>query len=117
VVLIEMLNIIEGYKLSEPGTGAGLRLHLMIEAMKRGYADRAVHLGDPAVVSAPLTRLMSKRYAATLRADIDPDRARPVGEPTAAPTREGDNTTHFSVVDRFGNAVANTTTLNFRYGV
>ena len=117
VVLIEMLNILEGYKLSDPGTDKALRLHLMIEAMKRGYADRATYLGDPAVVSAPLARLMSKRYAATLRADIDPDRARPVGEPSPAPIREGDNTTHFSVVDRFGNAVSNTYTLNFSYGL
>jgi gamma-glutamyltranspeptidase/glutathione hydrolase len=117
VVLIEMLNILEGYKLSEPRTDAGLRLHLMIEAMKRGYADRATYLGDPAVVSAPLARLMSKRYAATQRADIDPERARPVGEASAAPPREGENTTHFSVVDRFGNAVSNTYTLNFSYGV
>jgi gamma-glutamyltranspeptidase/glutathione hydrolase len=117
VVLIEMLNILEGYKLSEPRTDAGLRLHLMIEAMKRGYADRATYLGDPAVVSAPLARLMSKRYAATLRADIDLARARPVGEASTVPTREGENTTHFSVVDRFGNAVSNTYTLNFSYGV
>jgi gamma-glutamyltranspeptidase/glutathione hydrolase len=117
VVLIEMLNILEGYKRADLAADGALRAHLMIEAMKRGYADRATYLGDPAVVSAPLVRLMSKRYAATLRADIDPDHARPVGEASTAPIREGDNTTHFSVVDRFGNAVANTTTLNFSYGV
>src|SRR5204863_1659869 len=117
VVLVEMLNILEGYKRSVLAADAGLRAHLMVEAMKRGYADRAAYLGDPAVVSAPLRRLMSKRYAATLRATIDPDAARPVGDAIVEPGREGDNTTHFSVVDRFGNAVANTTTLNFSYGV
>jgi gamma-glutamyltranspeptidase/glutathione hydrolase len=117
VVLIEMLNILEGYKL---GTmEAAPRLHLMIEAMRRAYADRAAYLGDPAMVSAPLARLMSKRYAATLRAGIDPAHATPSKEihPELAATREGDNTTHFSVVDRYGNAVANTTTLNFSYGL
>jgi gamma-glutamyltranspeptidase / glutathione hydrolase len=117
VLLIEMLNILEGYRLGELETAA--RLHLMVEAMRRGYADRAAYLGDPAVVTAPLARLMSKRYAATLRAGIDPDHATPSDEihPELAPPHEGENTTHFSVVDRHGNAVANTYTLNFSYGV
>ena len=65
VILIEMLNILEGYPLAKLDDVA--RAHLMIEAMKRGYADRATYLGDPAVVSAPIARLMSKRYAARLR--------------------------------------------------
>src|SRR5262245_13708959 len=117
VILIEMLNILEGYRLGELAPAA--RLHLMVEAMRRAYADRAAYLGDPAVVTAPLARLMSKRYAATLRAGIDPERATPSEQirPEAAPQREGDNTTHFSVVDRYGNAVANTYTINFNYGV
>ena len=117
VVLIEMLNILEGYKLG--GLDEGARLHLMIEAMRRAYADRAVYLGDPATVSAPLTRLMSKRYAAGLRAGIDPGRATPSSEIRADVElpREGDNTTHYSVIDRYGNAVANTYTLNFSYGL
>ena len=91
----------------------------MIEAMRRAYADRAAYLGDPAVVSAPLARLMSKRYAAQLRAGIDPARATPsreIRDDVPLP-REGDNTTHFSVIDRYGNAVSNTYTLNFSYGV
>jgi gamma-glutamyltranspeptidase/glutathione hydrolase len=117
VVLIEALNILEGFKRADLAADAGLRAHLMAEAMKHAYADRATYLGDPAVVSAPLHRLMSKRYAATLRATIDPAQARPVGDAVAAPRREGENTTHFSVVDRFGNAVSNTYTLNFSYGV
>jgi gamma-glutamyltranspeptidase/glutathione hydrolase len=117
VVLIEMLNILEGYRIGE--IDPKLRAHLMLEAMRRAYADRAVYLGDPAMVTAPLARLMSKRYAATLRASIDPERATPSAQvhPEVPAPREGDNTTHFSVVDRFGNAVANTYTLNFSYGV
>ncbi len=117
VVLIEMLNVLEGFKLNEQDDAA--RTHLMIEAMRRAYADRATYLGDPAVVSAPLVRLMSKRYAAQLRAGIDPARATPSHEIRGdiALPREGTNTTHFSVIDRYGNAVANTTTLNFSYGV
>jgi gamma-glutamyltranspeptidase/glutathione hydrolase len=117
VVLIEMLNVLEGFKLNEQDEAA--RLHLMIEAMRRAYADRAAHLGDPAVVSAPIVRLMSKRYAAQLRANIDPSRATPsreIRDDLSLP-REGENTTHFSVIDSYGNAVANTYTLNFSYGV
>ena len=117
VVLIEMLHVLEGYQLGE--VDEALRLHLMVEAMRRAYADRAAYLGDPAVVSAPLTRLMSRRYAAQLRAGIDRERATPSREIRADVLlpREGDNTTHFSVIDRYGNAVSNTTTLNFSYGV
>jgi len=119
VVLIEMLNILEGFRLAALGLDSTERLHLMAEAMQRAYADRATFLGDPATVTAPLMRLMSKRYAAELRRTIEPGRATPANEVRAgaASGREGANTTHFSVVDRFGNAVANTYTLNFSYGV
>jgi gamma-glutamyltranspeptidase/glutathione hydrolase len=119
VVLIEMLNILEGYRLGALGQDSAERLHLMAEAMQRAYADRAAFLGDPATVTAPLTRLMSKRYAGGLRRTIDPDRATPaeVIRAGVAGAREGENTTHFSVIDRFGNAVANTYTLNFSYGL
>jgi gamma-glutamyltranspeptidase/glutathione hydrolase len=117
VVLIEMLNILERYRLGALDTGA--RDHLMVEAMRRAFADRAAYLGDPAVVTAPLQMLLSKGYAAKLRAGIDPDRATPSNEirPELAAASEGDNTTHFSVVDRYGNAVATTTTINSSYGV
>jgi gamma-glutamyltranspeptidase/glutathione hydrolase len=91
----------------------------MIEAMKPAYADRAEFLGDPAFVKVPVAGLTSKRYAAELRGAIDPEHAWPsqsirAGNPTA---HEGDNTTHFSVIDSEGNAVANTYTLNFYYGL
>jgi len=118
VHLIEILNILEGFPLRETGANAAATLHLMIEAMKPAYADRAVFLGDPAFVDVPVAGLTSKRYAAQLRQAIDPERARPAQSIRAgSPPREGDNTTHFSIIDRDGNAVANTYTLNFSYGL
>ena len=116
-LLIEMLNILEGYPLGERPAGPA-SLHLMIEAMKRAYADRAEFLGDPEAVEVPVDRLISKQYAAAARRAIDPQRARPSASIQAGrPAPEGENTTHYSVVDRFGNAVSNTYTLNFSYGV
>jgi gamma-glutamyltranspeptidase/glutathione hydrolase len=118
VVLLETLNILEGYPLADMPQGSAPSLHLLIEAMKRGYADRARYLGDPSV-NAPIAALTSKDYAAKLRAGVDLDHATPSTElqAVALPPREGSNTTHFSVVDSFGNAVTNTYTLNFSYGV
>lgn len=118
VVLLETLNILEGFKLRQMPARSVDTLHLLIEAMKRGYADRARYLGDPAFVNAPVTQLLSKDYAATQRASIDPATATPWAALfSGAPQREGTNTTHYSVVDRDGNAVSNTYTLNFSYGV
>jgi gamma-glutamyltranspeptidase / glutathione hydrolase len=115
VHLIEMLNVLEGYRLSELTEAPAL--HLMIEAMKQAYADRAELLGDPETVDVPVAFLTSKRYAAEIRARIDPDHARPAREIRAGrPVREGANTTHFSIVDQYGNAVANTYTLNLGFG-
>jgi len=112
VHLIEMLNILEGFTLRDDAASR----HLMIEAMKRAYADRAAYLGDPDQVTVPLAGLISKRYAQSLRATIDPDTATPAQSGNPLP-HEGDNTTHFSVVDGEGNAVSNTYTLNFSYGL
>ena len=117
VHLIEMLNILEGYDLGKVGRGEQ-SLHYLIEAMKRAYADRAVYMGDPDAVQIPVAGLTSKKYAADLRAGIT-ERATPsdlmrAGKPAEF---EGRNTTHFSVIDRDGNAVANTYTLNFSYGL
>jgi gamma-glutamyltranspeptidase / glutathione hydrolase len=118
VVLLETLNILEGFPMREMKQGSAPSLHVMIEAMKRGYADRARYLGDPAFVNAPVATLISKEYAATQRASIEPDRATPWTDALpATPPREGSNTTHFSVVDSRGNAVSNTYTLNFSYGI
>jgi gamma-glutamyltranspeptidase / glutathione hydrolase len=120
VELIEMLNILEGYDLGSVARANGAQaLHLMIEAMKRAYADRALFLGDPDRVANPVALLTAKNYAAGWRAGIDPLRATAAADIRAGEVvlPEGRNTTHFSVVDRFGNAVANTYTLNFSYGV
>ena len=116
VLLIQMLNVLEDYKLR---AGDPASLHVMIETMKRAYADRAQYLGDPDAVKMPVGGLASKRYAAALRATIDPERAKPSQEvsPGNPSGFEGDNTTHYSVVDRFGNAVSNTYTLNLSYGM
>jgi gamma-glutamyltranspeptidase / glutathione hydrolase len=118
VVLLEALNILEGFPMPDMKQGSAPSLHVMIEAMKRAYADRARYLGDPAFVNAPVATLIAKDYAARQRASINLDHATPWTDAlSATPPREGSNTTHFSVVDSFGNAVSNTYTLNFSYGV
>lgn len=119
VHLVQILNILEGFPLRESGAGSAATYHAMIEAMKPAYADRAEFLGDPEFVKVPVAGLTSKRYAEQLRKAIDPERARPAqqvraGNPAA---HEGDNTTHYSVIDKDGNAVSNTYTLNFSYGL
>lgn len=116
-VLIETLNILEGFDLRSLGAQTPASLHILIEAMKRAYADRAHFLGDPAFVTAPLTELLSKDYAAKQRATLDMAKATPSADLKIIPPHEGTNTTHFSVVDADGNAVSNTYTLNFSYGV
>jgi gamma-glutamyltranspeptidase / glutathione hydrolase len=118
VHLIEMLNILEGYPLRTLGAGTPAELHLLVEAMKLAYADRAEYLGDSDQIKVPISRLISKSYAAALRATIDPDHARSARDirPNSAAIGDG-NTTHFSIIDRFGNAVANTYSLNFNYGL
>jgi gamma-glutamyltranspeptidase / glutathione hydrolase len=117
VELIEMLNILEGYNLKHADQAQ--ELFLLIEAMKRAYADRALYLGDPDKVQDPVARLISKNYAAKWRRTIDPAHATPADaiHAGAVVDNEGHNTTHFSVVDRFGNAVSNTYTLNLLYGL
>lgn len=116
ILLLQMLNVLEGFKLraNDPVT-----LHLMIETMKHAYADRAQFMGDPDFTKIPVSGLISKRYAETIREAINRDKARPAREisPGDAPKFEGANTTHYSVVDRFGNAVSNTYTINDSYGV
>lgn len=117
VALVEMLNILEGYELGDAGFGSAKNLHVMAEAMRRAFADRALHLGDPDFNPAiPIERLTSKRYATELRATIAEKEAS-VSSPASFewPT-EGEQTTHFSVVDRERNAVSLTYTLEFGYG-
>jgi gamma-glutamyltranspeptidase/glutathione hydrolase len=101
------------------GAGSAAALHTLAEAMKPAYADRATWLGDPSRSQVPLDGLIAKAYAERLRAGIDPNRARPAAEVKAGDPLpfEHDQTTHYSVVDAAGNAVATTTTLNFSYGI
>ncbi len=117
-VLIEMLNILEQFELSKMGHPSSAQYHLMIEAMRRAFADRAEFFGDPDFVRVPVAGLTSKQYAADLARSIDRNRATPSAEIKAGhPSRdEAYQTTHYSVVDASGNAVANTYTLNSGYG-
>ena len=109
----------KAFRSPSQGANSAASIHDMAEAMKLAYADRAEYLGDPAVVNVPVKGLTSKTYAAKLREMIEPGRARPASEIKAVDPMpyESDQTTHFSVVDADGNAVANTYTLNFSYGV
>jgi gamma-glutamyltranspeptidase / glutathione hydrolase len=116
--IIEVLNILEGFPIAAQGLNSATSLHELAEAEKLAYADRAAYLGDPDFIKTPLAGLISKSYAEHLRGLIATDRARPAvdirpGEPQRY---ESDQTTHFSIVDEAGNAVANTYTLNLPYG-
>ena len=113
VTLVQALNILETWDDVAPwGTPAAL--HRMTSAFQRAFVDRNALLGDPAFVRVPLERLASKEYARTLQAGIDGDRATPTG--AIHPLAEGTETTPYAVVDRWGNAVATTTTINGLYG-
>ncbi|MBK6850585.1 MAG: gamma-glutamyltransferase [Burkholderiales bacterium] len=137
VVLCQMLNVLEAYPLADWGFRSAAAVHVQIEAMRHAYLDRNTYLGDPDFIHNPIDRLLDKGYAARIRAAIAPDRAgvsrelvpgrAPHDLPLPAaralpaggqpePLREGNNTTHFSVVDAAGNAVALTYTLNDWFG-
>jgi gamma-glutamyltranspeptidase/glutathione hydrolase len=117
VIICEMLNILEGYPLKDLGFRSAQAVHYQIEAMRHAYVDRNSYLGDPDFVKNPISRLTDKAYATQIRAVIDPNKAaiskdiKPGIEP-----HEGNNTTHFSIADRWGNAVAVTYTLNDWFG-
>ena len=118
IALLEMLGILEGTGYERAGFGSASAIHYEAEAMRRAYADRNEYLGDPDFVKNPIAGLLDKAYLAKLRATIDPERATPSaqvkpGEPAGTEKTE---TTHFSVVDSDGNAVAVTYTLNGGYG-
>jgi gamma-glutamyltranspeptidase/glutathione hydrolase len=118
VHIIEMLNILERYPLREYGANSAQTIHLMAEAMKLAYADRAEYLGDPDFVKVPVGALTARAYADRLAARIDPERATPSVEIKAGRPLpyESDQTTHFSIADKEGNAVAMTYTLNLSFG-
>ncbi len=114
VTMAEILNILEGFE-PLPEFATVQHVHLIAEAMRRGFIDRNRYLGDPAFVDMPLDRLLSKDYAAQLRREIQRDRATPTPI-TEARVGDGPQTTHYSVVDVEGNAVSVTTTINSGYG-
>ena len=118
VHLVQILNLLEDYPLASLGHNGAEGLHLMAESMKLAYADRSQHLGDPDFWPVPVAGLISKAYAESLRATIDPARARPAAEIAAGDPMpyESPETTHYSVMDRWGNVVSNTYTINFGYG-
>jgi gamma-glutamyltranspeptidase/glutathione hydrolase len=129
VVLMSALNILEGYDLKKLGDRTPASMHLITEAYRRAYMDRSDYLGDPDYNQIPVAALTAKKYAAAWRAGIDLDKATPSAQlkrpagflppaPTTAGTRhtESQDTTHYSVVDSEGNAVAVTTTLNNGFG-
>jgi gamma-glutamyltranspeptidase/glutathione hydrolase len=117
VVICEIMNILEGYPMQSLGFRSAEAMHYQIEAMRHAYVDRNSYLGDPDYVKNPLARLLDKDYAAKIRSVIDPHKAgvsqdiKPGVEP-----HEGSNTTHYSIVDKWGNAVAVTYTLNDWFG-
>jgi gamma-glutamyltranspeptidase/glutathione hydrolase len=117
VALIEMLNILEGYDLAASGYGSARTLHPIIEAMRRGFADRAQHMADPDFTPGmPVARLISKPYAEELRRTIDPAKASKSSPTSFAWRRESNETTHLSIVDGGRNAVSMTYTLEYGYG-
>jgi gamma-glutamyltranspeptidase/glutathione hydrolase len=117
VALVQMLNILEGFDIPGNGFGSARNMHRMVEAMRRAYSDRALHLGDPDFnPSIPIERLTSKEYASELRAGISLDRASVSSPDSFSWPPESPETTHFSVVDETRNAVSLTYTLEFGYG-
>lgn len=118
VHLIQILNALEGYPIAALGQNSAETIHLMAEAMKLAYADRSEYLGDPDFVDVPIAALTSKAYASAMRAKISNDFATPSAmiKPADLAPYESDQTTHFSIVDKAGNAVSNTYTINLNYG-
>ncbi|HEV2685137.1 MAG TPA: gamma-glutamyltransferase [Actinomycetota bacterium] len=117
VVVCEILNILEAYPLKDLGFRSAQAVHYQIEAMRHAYLDRNTYLGDPDFVKNPLDRLLDKKYAEQIRAVIDPNKAGASRDlKPGTPPHEGTNTTHYSIVDGQGNAVAVTYTLNDWFG-
>ncbi|WP_415768272.1 gamma-glutamyltransferase [Pseudomonas sp. LB3P38] len=117
VVICEIMNILEGYPMKDLGYHSAQSMHYQIEAMRHAYVDRNSYLGDPDFVKNPITHLLDKNYATKVRTAIDPQKAGVSRElkPGVAP-HEGSNTTHYSIVDKWGNAVSVTYTLNDWFG-
>lgn len=118
VHIIEMLNVLQQFPIDKLGHNTAQTIHLMAETMKYAYSDRSEYLGDPDFYKVPVRALTSKDYAQKIASQIAVNKATPSAEikPGKLAPYESDQTTHFSVVDKWGNAVSNTYTLNFSYG-
>jgi len=118
VHIIEMLNVLQQFPIDEFGHNTAQTIHVMAEAMKHAYADRSEYLGDPDFYTVPVKQLTDKDYAQKIASQIALNKTTPSSEikPGNLAPYESDQTTHFSVVDKWGNAVSNTYTLNFSYG-
>ncbi|MEJ6772760.1 MAG: gamma-glutamyltransferase [Porticoccaceae bacterium] len=118
VHMVQMLNILEGWDLQALGHNSADYIHRLVESMRRAYADRSLYLGDPDFFPVPVAQLTDKKYAATLRQQIDLDHASRSEDirPGLVDTAESTETTHYSTWDQWGNVVSNTYTLNFSYG-
>lgn len=116
--IIEMLNVLQHFPIDKFGHNTAKTLHVMAETMKHAYADRSEYLGDPDFYTVPVDALTSTEYAKKIASQINLDKATPSNDikPGKLAPYESDQTTHFSVVDKWGNAVSNTYTLNFSYG-
>ncbi|MBN9256977.1 MULTISPECIES: gamma-glutamyltransferase [unclassified Mesorhizobium] len=115
-IICEILNVIEGYPMSYLGAGSAETVHVMVEAMRRAYVDRNSALGDPDFVDNPVSKLLDKGYAKEIRDRIDPFRAGVSKDLMPKGFGESTETTHYSIIDDEGNAVAVTYTLNGSYG-
>ena len=116
VIICEILNVLEGYPLSYLGYGSAEAVHIMVEAMRYAYVDRNAALGDPDFIDNPVSKLLDRSYAASIRAKIDPYRAGTSANLKPLGGKESTETTHYSVIDDEGNAVAVTYTLNGSFG-
>lgn len=115
-VLCEMLNIVEGYPIGQTKYHSAQHLHWLLSAMLFAYRDRNLYFGDPNFTTVPLAKLLSKEYSESLRAQIPEKRAVTLEEDSSQKPSEGKNTTHFSIVDKTGNAVSVTYTINTLFG-
>jgi gamma-glutamyltranspeptidase/glutathione hydrolase len=116
--ILQMLGVLEGTEYYKAGAGSASELHMLAETMRRYFADRSEHLGDPDFFKVPISTLLNPRYITHLRESIDPNHATPSAEikPVSLAAYESLETTHFSIVDAQGNAVSMTYTLNGGFG-
>jgi gamma-glutamyltranspeptidase/glutathione hydrolase len=119
IVMLQVLNMLEGFDVRAMGLGSSAKYHILAEAMRRSFADRAEYMADPDFADVPVARLIDKKYAEQRRSTINLERAsasKDVKYGTVTASSEGTETTHYTVVDAEGNVVTNTYTINDLYG-